>query len=500
MLPVLVGLMVWALAGAMNKMKLLNFLTRKQSCLLYSISFISLSVNASSEDCVLIYDGLNPVKSSAPLITSLTTNIQDEKPEVRLGQIEKLNSIGIEEYVKSALTGKEKDYITISGNNYNLLDVAIIKDANEQTIAQLYQIGYYVSPQVIPIIYKTTNFLKVIEIINTMTIDGLENILIEYRGGAYSVTNFFLLEKDFKALNYLAKNYNFDANSNSQIGDMIDVDQFKIEYRLKASKYIDLQQYEKLYNQQLNQKQKYLSNKNTFDHEYNVYSLKHNCKSLSRVWEAKVKYAIKLSVINSLVENSDLDIEKAQKKELLALTKNPVIEEYLANLVDLREVNKSTLKAKFINSFDSLTRKEINLFLSDRSHFYYDNTGLTLKEYLFLKHQYKWESDTIEMSLNRLAYFLINNEYDLSNKKNISLIIQLNLENEKGKNLSYYLLKHAVTNENIKAIYKYLPEPSALYGLNPLEMLHIKLELYNGLNSSIQMFSNIFKDKYEVRL
>tara|TARA_R110000823_G_scaffold313535_1_gene441313 strand:- start:445 stop:1281 length:837 start_codon:yes stop_codon:yes gene_type:complete len=274
---------------------------------------------------------------------------------------------------------------------------------------------------------------------------------------------------------------------------MLDLNQFTIDNRLKISKYIALQHYQNVYNQQSNQKQKYLASKDAFDHEYHIYSLKHNCKNPSNDWSIEVKYAVKLSFINDLVGNSDVNIDKVSKIELLALTENPVIEEYLANLVDLRESNKSTLEAKFMKSFDSLTLEDINPLLSDTAHFYYDSTGLTLNEYLFLKRQSDWNSDTIPMSLNRLAYFLIKNEYDLSNMKNIDILTQLNLVNEKGKNLSYFMLKHAVTNEDIKAIYKYLPEPSALYGVNPLEMLHIKLELYSELNSSIQIFANALK-------
>tara|TARA_R110002167_G_C12532285_1_gene639225 strand:+ start:260 stop:805 length:546 start_codon:yes stop_codon:yes gene_type:complete len=166
---------------------------------------MTLSAQTSSEECVLIYDGLNPVKRSGPIITSIYRDVQEDPAEVRLEQIDKLNSIGIENYVKLALTGAERDYITISGNKFNLLDVAIIKGAKEQTISQLFQLGYFVSPQVIPIIYNSSNYLKTIEIINTMTIGRLENILIEYRKSAYSITNFLIMKNEFEALNYLEK-------------------------------------------------------------------------------------------------------------------------------------------------------------------------------------------------------------------------------------------------------------------------------------------------------
>tara|TARA_R110002167_G_C12532285_1_gene639226 strand:+ start:799 stop:972 length:174 start_codon:yes stop_codon:yes gene_type:complete len=49
---------------------------------------------------------------------------------------------------------------------------------------------------------------------------------------------------------------------------MLDLNQFTIDNRLKISKYIALQHYQNVYNQQSNQKQKYLASKDAFDHEY----------------------------------------------------------------------------------------------------------------------------------------------------------------------------------------------------------------------------------------
>jgi hypothetical protein len=466
--------------------------------LVVSVVFIVFSSKANTEECLMFFDGLNPINQSTPLISTAKTNIQEDTKQKRLTQINKINSMGIDTYIKYALTGEELSSIGIAGKAYNWLDLALLKNATEETINHLLQIGFNASPHTIPIIYKIYGYAKLIDIINSMTINGLEHTVFDEGSTLYSISSYFLLKKDFEALRYMREKFSFDIDENLTAGQIISLDHFTIEDRLSASSIMDLLQYNKLYKKQMQKNAFVFIKKATFNAEYNIYRLKHNCESIKG--SINVKYAVKRSEITKIIEKQRIDLGEIQKGELIESIKNPIVQEYLVNSLELRNRKTPTLKSKSVENYDSLTQDSILSFLNDDDHIYIDNSGITLKEYLFLKNKYSWNQEMIGMSINRLAYFLIKSHFDLSSPNSVGLLRKISLENEKGKNLTYYLLKHAVSSKSINAITKFLPEPTSTYGLNPIEMLHIKSELHRELQDSIQVAARNIKQSYKDRL
>jgi hypothetical protein len=465
------------------------------------IFFLSVSLDAKTEECFLIYDGLNPFKQSGPFIESaFIKEKQDTKIQKITLQTQKINSQGINTYINSALAGQELNSITVGGKDYNLLDIAFIKGAKDIMIERLFQIGFNISSHAIPFILKKHGYKKTIDIIDRMSIDGLEYTTIDDKFNKYSLVNYFIFLKEFQAISYLESQYGFDVNSNIELGDIVSINGFSIEERLKIFFIIDIVNYNQLYKKHLTKRNKNFLEKEVFDEEYNIYRLKHNCDYLKDVSQLNVKYAVKKSVIDNLINELDIDLDKAQKVEIQNKVSHPIIQEYLNKVIDLRVGKDLSPKSKYIKSLSTLTKHEIDLSLANEDYFYIDSTGFSLKEYLFLDGKYEWEANSIEMSMNRLAHFLIKEKINFSNKKYISLLNKIKLINENGKNLSYFLLSHAKSNETIRLVHKILPEPTAMYGLNPLEMLQIKLELYPELNDSIKFISKTLKESFRNRL
>ncbi len=464
------------------------------------LGIVLFSSDGVAEQCTLFYDGLNPLANYTPYIT--TTKILEPKEEVEklTEQLDKLQSMGIDEFIKYALTEEPLSYINVGSKKYNWLDLALTRNATDETVNQLLQIGLYVSPHIIPKLYKRYGFEKTTRIISHMSIDGLENIVIKQKGIPYSITNYFLLHKDFKGIKHLIEKYYLNVNSNIEIGTMVDLKSLTIIDRFNGSLLFDLVEYSDLYQIQVRKLRERSVSEDKFNNEYSIYSLKHNCRSIKDTGRMKVKYVIKRSKIDSLIKELEIDLDTIEKEEMLKLIQKPVIQEYLANKIFLRNIKNSKLKSEPIENFDLLTQDEINNSLKNEEHFYYDKSGLTLKEYLFVNKQYSWEKNTKEMSLERLAFFLIKNNYDFTRIDNINLLKKVSHHKWRGKNLSYYLLRHSTTNKNIKSIYIYLPEPISSYGLNPLEMLSIKSELYNELSDSISEIKLEMKQIYENRL
>ena len=107
-------------------------------------------------DCTLYYAGINPLNSKEPLFESLKNDLNTEN-ELSEKQflIERINTTGIDDYIKNASEGLVSSSLSIGGRKYNLLDLALLKKANTETITTLFNRGVYLSTHAIPLILKT---------------------------------------------------------------------------------------------------------------------------------------------------------------------------------------------------------------------------------------------------------------------------------------------------------------------------------------------------------
>lgn len=185
--------------------------------LLGYLSFIC--TNANAVECFLFYDGLNPLKQSSPFIERVVSikekQKKQEKQEIaqkRLYQAKLIRSLSADEYLKSWLSGKIESSFIVSGKEYNLLDFALINGAKENVVEELFQLGFNVSKHTVPFLLNSYNYKKAIDIIDRMSIAALGNILILDNKKYYSIANYFLLMKNFKAIKYLESRYGLNIN------------------------------------------------------------------------------------------------------------------------------------------------------------------------------------------------------------------------------------------------------------------------------------------------
>lgn len=468
-----------------------------------SLGIILASSNAHTKECAIYYDGINPVDQPAPSIQAVhEREVYRESADERLRQIEEIGELGIERYIKSAIAGTVKDSLTVGNQQFNLLDLALLKGASQQTVSKLFNMGYSLSTHAIPMLQPTYMGKEFIDIIYTNSSTGLESILINQGERRLSLVNYLLINRDFATIRYLSNEYGTDVNSNISYGDMVDIRTFSFEDRMKASSLIDVNNYTETLTSKREVKRKKESDKEIFNEEFHIYSLKHNCKSSDELDYTNVKYAVKHSDIKDKINQLGIDLDTATLSDLQESMLNPVVEEYLGTKIYRAKLSKGKRrKAKTIkDDYRNLTDTRIEELLSNRDVFYINQSGLTLREFLFLNRKLDWNQYAIEMSMKRIASYLASDESELLSYIGTNQIKELSSNFENGKNLVYYLLKYAKTKRALNAIKDQLPKPESEYGLNPAEMLLIKSELTPLLSNSIREISLAVKKEYEVRL
>ena len=450
-----------------------------------------------SSDCTMYYAGINPLNSQEPLFESLKNDLNTEN-ELSEKQflIERINTTGIDDYIKNASEGLVSSSLSIGGRKYNLLDLALLKKANTETINTLFNRGVYLSTHAIPLILKTYQTTIAIDKIYNFSESSLEDILISNGSYEYSIVNFLLLNKEFDTVDYLVEKYYLDVTENIKQGSLININNFSIQERLDISKQINVKEYISSYNYQEKERKTELIKKEIFNSEYKIYKLKHNCIDFRNSDNFIVKYAVKLSKILKLIDEKNFDLKKANLKDVVNSFQNPIIQEYLSKVIRKKNNSRS---AKTLNDFEKKSWEDLYALNRDSKYFYISDNGLTLKEYLFLAGKWSWETDSIEMSMDRLAYYLMNMDF-FPSEDILKELMKINDFTENGKNLSYFLLKYAPTNSSILAINNSMPSPYSEYGINPLEMIFIKAELSPDLLSSIKFISKTLSKNYVNRL
>ena len=462
--------------------------------------------NVYGGDCQLYYEGLNPINQAAPLIKSVgvvkADSLNEEDRQERQAQIEKINSLGVDAYISRALEGTEKDSIRIGEKLFNLLDLALIRKADEDIVSKLLNVGYSLSPDSIPLLFKVYESIDAINLIEKTSPSALHSLTIKYNGGEYSIVNLLLLKKDYKAIEYLKTEYNLDILSNASLGNMINIGGLNLDEKIKVSSVINIAEYMELYDFYKKLDEKRFYEKEEFEQEFKYYILAHNCSEPKNLDFKNVKYAVRASKIQELLEELNFEIVSSNVEKIKRLIDNPIIEEYLVKIAtDSDRELEPKRKAKFMRNFYALSsHRKIDL-LNDKDFFYINKDGITLNEHLFLKGKVPWVENSVEMRINRLANYLVNNgSLGLSVKELKSKLNELNSIMENGKNFSYYLLKYSQTKRMMSIVDKNFPLPESQYGLNPVEMLRIKSELDPKLEGVAMSISNALSNRYQDRL
>ena len=396
------------------------------------------------------------------------------------------------EHINVFLKDGGNDHIEFLGRDINLLDAALFFSLKSDVTNKLYAMGYRVSDPAIDLLLNKYGGEKLLSDLIEFHDGDLNSISLNYKKGKYSLSNYFLLQRDFKSLSKLRALRTFDVESNFYSGVKIDIRNFTLLERNKAAEFINIRTYEKDFITQDKLERETAKKESLIFNNYRHYDLYNHCSPNDvDIVKSKIKYALGYHELSDMLLQEGKSIENLNESDIMIFKEQPIAQDYIKYLLSLSE--RKLTSSQIISDFNSATSQEINKYINDTNKTYYSYEGVSINEFLFINRNGEWGDNIDKFNITRVADYLRKNPNKIKKMSNSNITLISN-SYYMGKNFSHYILRDIKNIDKIKKILKSFGVPKNQFGLNISEWYWIK-SLHNpsfekAYNYSLDAFSN----------
>lgn len=373
-----------------------------------------------------------------------------------------IDTYSINKYIDAVLNGSMPMTYYLLKDEVTALDLARNNNADVKQVERLIEAGVKHS-LTYWIVQLETSSSKV-EVLKQFVSSGedLNGFRLYMNDKSLSVISFAILKKNYSLLEF-AVNYGVEPIT----GDLISLEGYGVEDRLKISDFININQYQSAYEYQEEHRQSLLN----YVEERPDFLFTHACSETKPAWSITEKQYLEAlekiseaekNILSTLHNLNPLFAEVHYRRDLRStLNELQVIE--VAQVNDIKEFSTDNLY--LVGKYRRLIVEEL-LNQGALETFSYTEKALN-KPYLFFR-------------LNSLAYIVQNDKAKLlSLQKHFPKIFNVTLG---GKNLSYYIMLNEVPDDFKRWYLNHFPQPVSEVGLSIAEYRKMRNQTAVGSN------------------
>ncbi|CAH9059924.1 hypothetical protein PSECIP111951_02167 [Pseudoalteromonas holothuriae] len=437
----------------------------------------SFAMNGCEQILYVGYGFSNPLAKSNPIYPIALEDLyilpRVDDDEHMNESLKILEEQGIEEYVVQSLDGKVLGTLDYFGKNINVLDVALANNAQWETINRIVKAGY--EPTYTGWMFAITNLTDQ-SLVSFILLFPSRFTELNYREVKYNKLNLLIKERKFNVLDklndlgFLNKDYFYN-------GELVDLEPFSILDRSKLAKYINLNKYMGLFEENKEISIKVEKEKSDFVSHISPFQLVALCKEGNKII-LKSAFTIQEENFRERLKKLGVD-ENVGVDEFNKLVNSPLYQDYFSYIKEAK--NFQDYKVNHLDDFFSIDNV-VALYKRNKKEVFIDLSGLSMHEYAYFN-GIKWANiKDVSFRLDVFARHFV--EYSSSGLK--ARLVNDNKFKSlfyHGKNFSYYAAIFIEDSKELEWIFNNLGRPSATYGYNLSEKLY-NLGCYSNLKNA----------------
>lgn len=397
----------------------------------------------------------------APTLAKKIEGTFVERVEQTSAAMDKLNEVGINQYIELALQGSVPDSLFIWGSETSLMDLAIMHEADNNSKDKLLASNYFMSPLAASILIEAGDPKEALETIKKYSNIDLNELKVANSKSTMTVSNYWLLDNKASAIVLASEMGLLSIPDNFYKRDLIDLQNVPLEQMALLDDRFDVEFYQSSYSKQLAKKTERKALKDLFRSHYADYTLALLCvDDFQNVAQDDVLFSVGIKELeaelslHSLNINDDIDV-------LLEKIKAPMLQQYLVS----KKEHKKYEKAGF---------EKVQDFTNNNQVIEINPRGYTKTELDYINNDVLVDRFTFKFRPEKLALLFIEKDSPEVRKKLLKNASLIKNGSYNGMNTSHFVALYYKEKEQFEWFIRNFGDPVSDMGLSLSDSLLLR--------------------------